>query len=54
MVPEKEVRIVLPYSGNMKNIIKTKLTKFVTKQLKHCKLKVLFKATCKLQNCFHF
>ena len=39
--PKKEIRIVLPYLGNMSSIAKTKLTKAVNKNLKFCQLTLL-------------
>ena len=39
---------------NMLDVMKTKLTKAVNKNLKFCQIKVLFKTTNKHKNCFHF
>ena len=47
-VRKKELRIALPYLGNMSNITKTKLTKAVNKNLKFFRLKVLVNTTNKL------
>ena len=47
-VPQKKLKIVLPYLGNLLNITKTKLTKVVHKNLKFS----LFKTTNKFDNYF--
>ena len=53
-VPKKERSIIVPYLGNMLNIIKVKQTKTVNKKLKLCKLKFLFKTVDKLKNYSRF
>ena len=37
-VPKKELIIILPYLGHMSQIVKTKLTKSMSKHMKFCKL----------------
>ena len=54
MVQKKELKIILRYLGNMSNIAKTKLAKNVNKDFKFYQVKVLFKATTKLKNYFHY
>ena len=51
-VPKKELRIAPTCLGNLSNIIKTKLTKIVNKNLKFWRLKVLIK-TNTLKEYFH-
>ena len=41
-VPKKELIIILLYLGNMSQIVKTKLTKTMSKYMKFCKLRVIF------------
>ena len=53
-VPEKEFIIILPYLGNMSQIVKTKLTKTMSKHMKFCKLRVIFQANSTLKNYFRF
>ena len=53
-VPKKELIIILPYLGNMSQIVKTKLTKTMNKHMKFCKLRVIFQSNNKLRNYFRF
>ena len=53
-VPEKELMIILPYLGNMSQIVKTRLTKTVSKHMKFCKLRVIFQTNNRLKNYFRF
>ena len=39
-LPKKELVIILPYFGNMSQIVKIKLTKTMSKHMKFCKLRV--------------
>ena len=41
-VPKLELRIVLPYLGNISSITKKRLNRCVSKRLKFCKLKIIF------------
>ena len=51
-VPEKERMIILPYLGNMSQIVKTRLTKTMSKNMKFCKLRVIFQTNNRLKNYF--
>ena len=53
-VPKKELIIILPYLGNMYQIVKTKLTKTMSKHMKFCKLRVIFQTNNRLKNYFRF
>ena len=53
-VPKKELIIILPYLGNMSQIVKTKLTKIMSKHMKFCKLRVIFQTNNRLKNYFRF
>ena len=53
-VPKKELIIILPYLGNMSQIVKTKLTKTMSKHMKFCKLRVIFQTNNRLKNYFRF
>ena len=53
-VPKKELIIILPYLGNMSQIVKTKLTKTMSKHMKFCKLSVIFQTNNRLKNYFRF
>ena len=53
-VRKKELIIILPYLGNMSQIVKTKLTKTVSKYMKFCKLRVIFQTNNRLKNYFRF
>ena len=41
-VPKLELRIVLPYLGNISSITKKRLNRCISKRLKFCKLKIIF------------
>ena len=53
-VSKKELIIILPYLGNMSQIVKTKLTKTMSKHMKFCKLRVIFQTNNRLKNYFRF
>ena len=53
-VPKLELRIVLPYLGNISNITKKKLNKCIGKRLKICKLQIIFQTGNELKNYFRF
>ena len=53
-VSKKELIIILPYLGNMSQIVKTKLTKTMSKHMKFCKLIVIFQTNNRLKNYFRF
>ena len=53
-MPKKELIIILPYLGNMSQIVKTKLTKTTSKHMKFCKLRVIFQTNNRLKNYFCF
>ena len=41
-VPKLELRIVLPYLGNISSITKKRLNRCISKRLKFCKLQIIF------------
>ena len=51
-MPKKELIIILLYLGNMSQIVKTKLTKTMSKHMKFCKLRVIFQTNNRLKNYF--
>ena len=53
-VPKLELRIVLPYLGNISSITKKRLNKCISKRLKFCKLKTIFHKGNRLGNYFRF
>ena len=53
-VPKKEFIIILPHSGKMFQIVKTRLTKTIIKHMKFCKLRVIFQINNRLKNYFLF
>ena len=53
-VPKKELVITLPYLGKMSKIVKTRLTKTMNKDIKFCKLRVIFQTNNRLRNYFRF
>ena len=53
-VPKLELRIVLPYLGNISTITKKRLNRCISKRLKFCKLKVIFQTGNRLKNYFRF
>ena len=46
--------IILPYLGNMSQIVKTKLTETMSKHMKFCKLRVIYQTNNRLKNYFPF
>ena len=54
LVRKKEVIIILPYVGKMSQIVKTILTKNMSKHMKFCKLRVIFQTSNTLKNYIHF
>ena len=53
-VPKKELIVILPYLGKMSQTVKTRLTKTMNKQMKFCKLRVIFQTNSRLKNYFRF
>ena len=53
-VEKKELFIVLPYLDNLSLIIRTRLQNSISKNLSFFKIKVIFKSTTRLSNCFRF
>ena len=53
-VPKNELIVILPYLGEMSQIVKTRLTKNMNKHMIFCKLRVIFQTNNKLKNYFHF
>ena len=51
---KKELKITLPYLGEMPQIVKTRLTKTMNKHMKFCKLRVIFQTNNRLRNYFCF
>ena len=51
-VPKLELRIVLPYLGNISSTTKERLNRCVGKRLKFCKLKIIFQTGNRLKNYF--
>ena len=49
-----ELRVVLPHLGNISSITKKRLSRCISKRLKFCKLKIIFKTGNKLKNYFRF
>ena len=49
-----ELRIVLPYLGNISSITKKRLNRCISKRLKFCKLKIIFQTGNRLKNYFRF
>ena len=49
-VPKKELVLTLPYLGKMSKIGKTRLTKTMNKDIKFCKLRVIFQTNNRLRN----
>ena len=50
LVRKKEVIIILPYLGKMSQIVKTILTKNMSKHMKFCKLRVILQTSNTLKN----
>ena len=53
-VPKKELRICLPFLGKQSLEIKTKLSRFLSKNFPQCKPQVIFKSNNRLKNFFSF
>ena len=53
-VPKLELRIKLPYLGNISSITKKRLNRCVSKRLKFCKLNIIFQTGNRLKNYFRF
>ena len=53
-VPKLELRITLPFLGNISSITKKRLNKCIGKRLKFCKLKIIFQTDNRLMNYFRF
>ena len=53
-VPRKELTVILPYLSQMSQIVKTRLTKTMSKHMKFCKLRVFFQTNNRLKNYFRF
>ena len=53
-VPKLELRIVLPYLGNIFSITKKRLNRCISKRLKFCKLQIIFETGNRLKNYFRF
>ena len=53
-VPKLELKIVLPYLGNVSSITKKRLSRCISKRLKFCKLKIIFQTGNRLKNYFRF
>ena len=53
-VPKKELVIILPYLGKMSQIVKTRLTKTINKDMKFCTLRVIIQVNNRLRNYFRF
>ena len=53
-VPKKELKIILPYLGEISQIIKTRLNKTMNKDMKVCGLRVIFQTNNRSRNYFRF
>ena len=53
-VPKMELTVVLPFLGNISYITKTQLNKTLSRYLKFCKLRVIFKTNNRFSNYFRF
>ena len=53
-VSKLELRIVLPYLGNISSITKKRLNRCISERLKCCKFKSIFQAGNRLKNYFRF
>ena len=53
-VPKFELRVVLPYLGNISSITKKRLNRCISKHLKFCKLKIIFQTGNRLRNYLRF
>ena len=52
--PKLELRIVLPYLGNISSITKKRLNRCISKRLKFCKLQIIFQTSNRHKNYFRF
>ena len=53
-VPKKELTIILPYLGKVSQVVKTRLTKTMNKDMKFGKWRVIFQTNNRLRNHFCF
>ena len=53
-VPKQELIIILPYLGKMSEVVKTRLTKTMNKDMKFGKWRVIFQTNSRLRNSFCF
>ena len=54
IVPKLELRITLPFLGNISSITKKRLNRCIGKRLKFCNLKIIFQTGNRLMNYFRF
>ena len=54
MVLKRELTFVLPYIGNTLFDLRTSLRRTIGRGLLHCKLKVIFRSKCRLNNLLGF
>ena len=53
-VSKLELRIMLPYLGNISSITKKRLNRCIGKRLKFCKFEIIFQIGNRLKNYFRF
>ena len=53
-VPKKQHVVLLPFLGPLSLQIRTKITKLFNEKVPYCNLKVVFRSTRRLSNCFSF
>ena len=53
-LPKLELRIVLPYLGNISSITKKRLNRYISKHLKFYILEIIFQTGNRLKNYFRF
>ena len=53
-VPKRELICVLPYLGEASLDLRTKLRRTIERNLPFCKLKIIVRSKCRLNNLFHF
>ena len=53
-VPKKPLYLVLPYIGKMSALVKSGLARLLYKRLPSCKVRIVFKASNHMRNCFSF
>ena len=53
-VPKLELRIILPFLGNISSITKKRLNRCISKRLKFCNLKIIFQTGNRIMNYFRF